>query len=333
MRPLKIFIAFAWAVVSLFVTVDRAYAVFPGANGKIAFVGNQSGTWQLYTVNGDGSGLKQITNMPTTNDEGWLPVFSPDGERILFSYDPPDNACGLGVGNCVDLYVVNADGTGLTRLTHDGISWAGRWSPDGSEIVFNEESLLTRQTNVATKMRADGTGGRTHLSNPFYDTGFSYYTPDGRSLIFYSQAGGLVAAAWIMESNGEDKRRLTPAWLEGGPADISPDGQEVLLVSQENTDLQNSIYTVNLRSRQLRRLTHPPGTAVDIVGGYSPDGKKIVFASSRLSSNQSLDLFTMNSDGTDIRRIISGITIGGCPDVSARAGDRSDKRIGAAVSL
>ena len=117
-----------------------------------------------------------------------------------------------------------------------------------------------------------------------------------------------------MEVSGADKRRLTPASLEGAPADISPNGQEVVLVNHINTDLQNSVYTLNLRTRQLRRLTHPPGTASDLPGGYSPDGKKIVLTSSRLSSNQSLDLFTMNSDGTGLRRIVSGITIGGCPD-------------------
>jgi Tol biopolymer transport system component len=314
MRLLKIFIGFVWAILGLFVTADRAYAVFPGVNGKIVFVGNQSGTWQLYTVNGDGSGLKQITHMPTTGFELWLPAFSPDGERILFTHDPPDNPCGLGVGKCVDLYVVNADGTGLTRLTHDGISWAGTWSPDGSEIVFNEESLLTRLTNVVTKMRADGTGGRSRLSSPFFDTGFSHFTPDGRNLIFYSQAGGLVSAAWNMESSGEEKRRLTPAYFEGFPFDVSPDGKRILLMNHQNTDLQYSIFTMSIHGGQLLRITRPPGQANDTPGTYSPDGKKIVFVSDRLNSNQSLDLFTMNSDGTDIRRIASGITVGGCPD-------------------
>src|ERR1700751_808582 len=96
MRLFKIFIGFAWAVLGLFVTVDRAYAVIPGTNGKIVFTGNQSGTWQLYTVNGDGSGLKQVTHMPKTNLESWFPAFSPDGKRILFTHDPPDNPCGQG---------------------------------------------------------------------------------------------------------------------------------------------------------------------------------------------------------------------------------------------
>jgi Tol biopolymer transport system component len=313
MRLLKIFIGFAWAVLGLFVTVDRAYAVLPGVNGKIAFAGNQSGTWQLYTVNGDGSGLKQITHMPKTGFELWLPVFSPDGERILFTHDPPGNPCGLGVGNCVDLYVVNADGTGLKRLTHDGISWAARWSPDGSEIVFNEMSLPTRGNNVVTRMRADGTGGRTRLTGPFFDSGFSHFTPNGRRLIFYSQAGGLVSAAWIMESSGAEKKRLTPASLEGFAWDISADGEELLVMSHQNTSLPTSLYTLSLRSERLRRLTDVKN-ALDIGGGFSPDGKKIVFVSSRFSSNKGLDLFTMNSDGSNVRRIVSGITVGGCPD-------------------
>lgn len=313
MRLLNIFIGFAWAVLGLFVPVDRAYAVFPGQNGKIVFTGNQSGTWQLYTVNGDGSGMKQITHLPMTAFELWLPVFSPDGERILFTHDPPDDPCGLGVGNCVDLYVVNADGTGLTRLTHDGVSWAATWSPDGSEIIFNEISLLTSQSNVVTRMRADGTGERTHLSSPFFDSGFTHCTPDGRNLVFYSELGGLVSAAWIMESSGKEKRRLTLASLEGFAWDISPDGEELLVMSHQNTSLPTSLYTLSLRSERLRRLTDVKN-ALDIGGGFSPDGTKIVFVSSRFSTNKSLDLFTMNSDGSNVRRIVSGITVGGCPD-------------------
>jgi Tol biopolymer transport system component len=314
MRLSKIFAAVGITVLGLFVTVRAAHATFPGENGKIVFTGNQSGTGQLYTMNADGSDMVQITHMPPTIIEGWLPNFSPDGKRILFYHDSAENPCTPnGSPFCLDLYVINADGSGLTRLTKDGLSWAGAWSPDGTRIVFNQFDTRTFVIRVVT-MRADGRGARTTLTTAFWESGFAYFTPNGKSIVFYSQVGGLVSAAWVMNSGGANKVRLTPAALEGAPADISPDGQHVLLVSHVNTSLQNSIYTTGVSDKQLRRLTHPPGEANDIAGTYSPDGEKIVFVSSRFSSNQSLDIFTMNADGTDMRRIASGVTVGGCPD-------------------
>jgi len=63
----------------------------------------------------------------------------------------------------------------------------------------------------------------------------------------------------------------------------------------------------------ISRLTHSRGHH-DLDASYSPDGTKIVFASDRLSSNASLDLFTMNADGSNIKRVATGLTVGGCPD-------------------
>jgi Tol biopolymer transport system component len=245
-----------------------------------------------------------------------FPDFSPDGKRILFFHDSAQNPCTPhGPPTCVDLYVINADGSGLTRLTKDGLSWAGAWLPDQTRIVFNQIDTRTFFFLIrVVTMRADGRGPRTTLTTAFWDSGFAYFTPNGRSLVFFSQVGGFVSAAWVMDSSGANKVRLTPASLEGGPFDVSPDGQRVLLTSHENTSLPTSIYTTGITDKQLRRLTRPPGDASDIAGTYSPDGQKIVFISSRFSSNKSLDIFTMNSDGSDIRRIASGVTVGGCAD-------------------
>jgi hypothetical protein len=72
-----------------------------------------------------------------------------------------------------------------------------------------------------------------------------------------ARPGAWCARPGSWESSGAGKQRLTPAWLEGAPADISPDGKEVLVASQVNTDSQSSVYTVKVRRQQLRRLTHP----------------------------------------------------------------------------
>src|SRR6185369_15956272 len=110
------------AVVFLF-TVGTAHATYPGKNGRITFVSNLSGTYQLYTINSDGSDMRQITNLPPTENSLWTPDYSPDGRQIVFSHD---------MTGALEMYVINADGTGLTQVTHDGLAdFFARWSPGG----------------------------------------------------------------------------------------------------------------------------------------------------------------------------------------------------------
>jgi Tol biopolymer transport system component len=289
---------------ALLFTGASVWAVSPGEKGLIIFTANPTGSSQIYTINPDGSNMVQITNLPPTKQEGLQPTFSPDGRRILFSY---------GAGSAgPDLYVVNSDGSRLTQLTFDGLSSAGRWSPDGSRIVFAQTSTLTG-VNVIISMRADGKGKKAALTSRFWDSYEPAYTPDGKQIVYYSQQGGLLEAVWIMNADGTDKNRLTPAALELFPYDVAPNGQRILMWNHNSTSLPTSIFVMNIDGTDIRQLTHSRGHH-DLDPSYSPDGTMIVFASDRLSSNASLDLFTMNADGSDIKRIATGLTVGGCPD-------------------
>ena len=80
---------------------------------------------------------------------------------------------------------------------------------------------------------------------------------------------------------------------------FSPDGQKVIM-SLGNPDGQSSIYELDLRSRQSRRLTQSSG--IDTGPCYSPDGRQIVFESDREGSQE---LYVMNSDGSGVRRLSS----------------------------
>ena len=103
----KLFMVLALLLASL-----PAYATFPGQNGKIVFTANPTGTWQMYTINADGTGMTQITNLPPTSNEMWAPDFSPDGKKIVFCHD---------MTGAPEIYTINADGTGLTRVTSDNL--------------------------------------------------------------------------------------------------------------------------------------------------------------------------------------------------------------------
>jgi len=203
--------------------------------------------------------------------------------QIAFDYGPVD-----ANGNPEpDLYVINADGTGLTQLTHDGLSQVPRWSPDG-------------------------TGEKTALTSDFWSSYADSYTPDGR-INFDSQMGGLISAEWIMNGDGTSQKQLTVPSLEGGISDVSPDGKHIVLNSHDNSPLLPAVFVMDLNGGNLQQLTFPPDQATDVFPAYSPDGRKIVFASSRIDPG-SLDLFVMNADGSNITALATGLTVGGCTD-------------------
>ena len=311
-------VATLFTALILLVVSRPAQATFPDENGKIVFVGNQSGSWQLYTINPDGSDTRQVTFMPPTDSGLWLPAFSPDGRKIAFCYGTDT----FGLDAKAEIYVVNADGIDLKQVTDDGaFDGFPRWSPDGKTIVFAGTARTGGVTTIK-RMRSVGAGAKRTLASDFWFSLSATYTPDGKKLVFDSQLDGLVSAVWIMNADGSDKDRLTPASLEGGPSDVSPDGRRIVLVDHENTGAPSSIYSMRIEGGDLRQLTRP-GNASDSQPGYSPDGKKIVFISNRMSSNNSQDIFTMNVDGSKLIRIANGRTVGGCPNGSSNCVDPS----------
>ena len=307
MHTSQVFSSKLFVVLALLLASLPAYATFPGQNGKIVFIANPTGTWQMYTINADGSGMTQITNLPPTTIEGWAPSFSPDGKKIVFCHD---------MTGAPEIYTINVDGTGLTQLTSDNLfDCAPRWSPDGMRIAFARGVPLTLQTVIAT-MPANG-GTITNLSNEFWSAFWPTYTPDGNRITVVTTQGGFIGVVRIMDSDGSHQKQLTRPTLEGFPADISPDGKHILVNNHESTPITPyEIFRMNLDGSDLVRLTNPGKGKYDIPGTYSPDGTQIVFASNRLSNNVSLDLFVMNADGSDIHRIASGLTVGGCPDTN-----------------
>lgn len=305
----------SWPTITLLLVLIFA-AITPlrmlAQDSRIAFVGNQSGSWQLYTVNPDGSVMSQITNMAPTDFDQWLPDFSPDGKQIVFCYGQ-----GSSAGNAVtEIYVMNMDGSNVVQLTHDGLyDCAPRWSPDGSHIIFVRTDPVSFQT-VVTTMLPDGSQ-MTPLTSRFWLAFRSGYSSDMKHIFFESMQGGFVSVLWGMNADGTDQTRLTPAGLRAGNIAVSPDGQHIAFNNNQNSPgvLPNRIFMMNVDGTHVRQITQGGGPqAHDYMPNYSPDGTRIVFSSDRMNTPGTLDLFTMNADGTNLTRIASGITVGGCPD-------------------
>jgi Tol biopolymer transport system component len=134
-------------------TDDSAIEFSPnwGPDGRIVFVSDRDtgGKASLWVMNGDGSNQHRLT----PRDFFWnetSPVWSPDGKRLAFQADRD-----VPVGNR-ELYVMNADATGLKRLTrYIGQDNWPTWSPDGKQIAFARGP--TPFQNEIYVMNADGT--------------------------------------------------------------------------------------------------------------------------------------------------------------------------------
>jgi dipeptidyl aminopeptidase/acylaminoacyl peptidase len=97
---------------------ETSQAVFPGANGKIAFMSPRDGNSEIYTMNADGTNQTNITNNGAWDS---TPTWSPDGTKIAFTSERDGNS---------EIYIMNADGTNQTRITNNSaVDSLPDWQP------------------------------------------------------------------------------------------------------------------------------------------------------------------------------------------------------------
>jgi len=145
---------------------------------------------------------KNITNSPDAIDDD--PDWSPDGQRIAFTrHDVTDNQLNSVTA---EIYVMNADGTGLTRLTFNAEEErAASWSPDGARIVF-----MCRRGGSDFEicvMNADGTGQLQLTDNTVLDA-TPTWSPDGQKIVFHRPVAGRFQL-WLMNPDGTGQVQLT----------------------------------------------------------------------------------------------------------------------------
>jgi Tol biopolymer transport system component len=126
---------------------------------------------------------------------------SPDGERIVFVGDPVGPPTGVDPDAPVgSLYVVNIDGTGLERITPDGVYglFSTRWSPDGEWILF---AGLGRTGDPLYAVRPDGSELRVVYEDEQRGAVHPAWSPDGEFIVFALDPPNTVATLSVSPPN------------------------------------------------------------------------------------------------------------------------------------
>jgi Tol biopolymer transport system component len=238
---------------------------------------------RVLLVDSDGNGQRN-------NTRTWrniLPNWSPDGRRIAFVRSR---------GNTdAEIYVMNADGSGLRRLTRNAPDvWDMQpiWSPNGRRIAFlraqerRKGNSLKALTTEVWVVNTDGGGQRRLASGQP-----SAWSPDGRKLAF-TGAPDRNPGLYVVNADGTGERRLNAMGVGFASATWSPDGQKILFVRARagTRERVNDIFLMNADGSGQRKLAERGYDA-----RWSSDGEKISYISNR---DGDYEVYVMNADGS-----------------------------------
>ena len=174
-----------------------AECVFSPNGKKILFTSDRDGDLELYEMNTEGKNVKRLTNSPGYDGGAF---YSQDGKKICFrarvitaSAELKDYQEKLKEGSIepkyLELFVMNADGTGRTQITNNGAAnFCPYFRPDGKKIIFasNMDDPDKSGRNFELYLiNVDGGGLERITYNPTFD-GFPMFSNDGKRVVFCS---------------------------------------------------------------------------------------------------------------------------------------------------
>lgn len=215
------------ALLLLAISPAISWAAYPGANGRIAYVGLPRATsccFNVFTVLPSGAGVRQLTH--DRGGEG-DPSWSADGQRLVY-LDGAPGALDFQV------FTMSADGSNQTRVVSDnGEDNFPHFSPGGGRIVYAKDNLPVADSDTPRRVsiftiRTDGTK-RHRIVRHYADR--PVWSPHGRRIAFDGSPNGARRnGMWTVRRDGSHLRRLTLPdegyWDE--TRDWSPGGGRIL---------------------------------------------------------------------------------------------------------
>lgn len=201
-----------------------------------------------------------------------------------------------------EIYVMNLDGSGQTRLTNHPRKedFQAAWSPDGSKIAFSSDRDSEPQRENKTGkldiyvMNADGSNS-IRLTNNEFDNSFPNWSADGSQIAFTSERDD-NRDIYLMNADGSNQTRLTTSKERDWLPRWAPAGSKIAFSS--NRDGNNEIYVMNTDGSGQINITN--NKANDWGASWAPDSSQIVFSSDR-DGNQ--EIYVMTANGSNQKRL------------------------------
>ncbi|MEO5939062.1 MAG: hypothetical protein ABIQ43_08640 [Sphingomonas sp.] len=213
--------------------------------------------------------------------------WSPDGRRLAFVSRRDGNN---------EIYVMNADGSDLKRLTNAVSRESGpAWSPDGKHISFRSDRDGSVDLYV---MDADGSNLR-RLTNIGAVNDRHSWSPATEEIVFAAEKDG-QSQLYVIRPDGTGLRQLLRSDANDAYPVWSPDGARIAFDSDR--DGQDEIYVIDRDGTHLRRVTRNP--TMDSYPGWSPDGRRLVFISFRAHDSE---IYTIGVDGRNERQLTNSL--------------------------
>lgn len=283
----------------------EAYFSADGKQFVFQYTGDQYLCDQIFTMNVDGTNKKLVS---TGKGRTTCAYFFPDGKHILYAstHDDdddcppaPDKSKGYvwGVFDAYDIYIANADGSDLKKLSaSSGYDAEATISPDGKHVVFTS----TRDGDLELyTMDADGKNVKRLTFEKGYDGG-AFFSHDGKKIIYRANHPANEKALkeyeallkdelvkptqmelFIMNSDGTGKKQLTHNGAANFAPFFTPDDKRIIFASNLHNPkgFDFDLFLIDTTGENIEPVTTAQG--FDGFPMFSPDGKKLAFVSAR----------------------------------------------------
>ena len=211
------------------------------AAGVLAFVrGKEEKYSDIYVAEVDGSNVRRLTRGPGFKYD---PDWSPDGNRLLYRYEPPVGTSESSGG----LVVMRADGRGAVDIAKrlNMIAGPASWAPSGKWITFSGARKGERNVGIYV-VRPNSTGLR-RLTPRKWEAQYPAWSPDGKKIAFTYVKNGAFNV-YVTNAEGSGVKQLTTGGFDNWPV-WSPDSKQIAFNRGEG------IWIVGADGRGRRELT------------------------------------------------------------------------------
>ena len=251
--------------------------------------------------------VKSVTRVTDNEDPDLIigqPVASPAEDILVYSQltslDQPKAAEGASEVRLKaqsSLYKQTIGSPAKTRITFGTrADLDPAFSADGKSIIFSGNR--TGPVPTLWRINLTGGGGITKLSSTATEDYSPSVLPDNKAIVYNCNPPGAdEPQIWVMGYNG-----LLPTQLrEGLCPQVSPDGKRILFTRKDNENKKDLLWTMAIDGSEETQVTN--NTEYDVgEARWSPDGKKIVYASNEgvdSSGKKNFDIWMMDVDGTN----------------------------------